>query len=580
MPSANDALPALFLSDDADEIHAAAIAVAALSSGEVLKPEGIHRRTGKPERDGLLCARLFGPIDDGRCLCGKYTAPGGLGTRCDKCGVLCGPSSTRGERWGHIASAVGLVHPRLAPRIALALGLRQSELARVLEYGVVLESDGRLVAPHDDPEIDERGAVRITTLLGDDADLMLSLVPVAPPLWRDTRRDPQDSAYASLVGRNLRLRRLLELNAPQILLDNERRMAQIAWDNLYKVVRKELSERAPIVVAASTTKSRALLQAVYDEPDSDAARHAYAAHLTAEGDLRGEFITSQLVDPRRTRMSQREADLLRRDEARYLAPLARLADRITFRRGFPSSCRSLPAAADDLTADAWSTIEHLESDLPALITSPALRSLTSLTTTDRALLGLCRAHASLPQLHTLQLSLSSSTPPDPDALRTADIFPDLRTLTVVHRSTRGQLDHTWLLGSHLLHDVTRLTLQLAEERLAALDLGAWIRCLAARPRLGSIHLGFGKRLVTFELRRDREWTRLRVVLSSALEQRVALGYGGCASDLLTALTALGPHDVLDVRVDSTGDWYGEELTGLARSLRAHFADTITLPRVG
>ncbi|HEY8377597.1 MAG TPA: hypothetical protein VIK91_13975, partial [Nannocystis sp.] len=91
---------------------AAAAAVGRLSSGQVRKPEGMNRRTGKPEREGLFCARIFGPVDDLRCLCGRLDGPEFAGESCPRCGVLCGERRLRGERWGHIESPIGLVHPR------------------------------------------------------------------------------------------------------------------------------------------------------------------------------------------------------------------------------------------------------------------------------------------------------------------------------------------------------------------------------------------------------------------------------------------------------------------------------------
>jgi len=576
--AANDVLPALFLADDPDEVLAAAAAVERLSCGQLRSADGIHRRTGKPERGGLHCARIFGPVDDGRCLCGKYSAPADRGTCCEKCGVLCASATLRGERWGHVVSAVGLVHPRLAPRIAKALGCTTRELHDVLAFKADLRADGTVTPLAEDYQT--RGPTLIAERLGARAgELLLTRIPVTPPAWRATRRDPQDSAYTALINRCNRLARLIELNAPQIILDNEQLLTQQAWDRLYTAARAELAVRGPIVAATDTARARALLQAVYDDPDSDAARRAYAEHLTREGDLRGEFITSQLANAKRTRPSQREADLLRRDFDRYVAPLTGLVDpNVGFRRGFVSSCKSTFSADQRIDEPAWATVEHLETDNPALIRSPALRSLTSLAVPLRPLVQLARDDVSLPRIHTLQLTIPRCPPPDADALH-ADLLPGLRALTVVHRSPRGGADWTWLTDSGLIQDVERLTLVVAIERLATVDLPGWAAVIAAHPRLASLTIQLGKHLVTCELRRDREWVTLRVLTSRALVECVAMGDESLAQQLSTALTALAPHDVQELRVECPGSWFGDDLTTLASTLRQQFGGAITLPNI-
>ncbi len=579
MPAANDVLPAFFLADDPDEVLAAAAAVASLSSGEIQNPETINRRTGKPERFGLFCARTFGPVDDDRCLCGKYADASHRGTTCEKCGVLCGSSRVRGERWGHLMSPVGLVHPVLAPRIARTLGCSTRELLRVLAYEAELDQGGTVTPITFENE--HRGPLHIAERLGPRADeWLLTRVPVTPPAWRGTRRDPQDELYAKLINRCNRLRRLLELNAPEIINDNERRMTQEAWDRLYAAVRAELAVRGPIVAATDTAPARALLQAVYDDPDNDAARRAYAAHLTREGDLRGEFITSQLANAKRVRPSQREADLLRRDEGRYLAPLTGLVEpSVAFRRGFVAACKTTAAAASHLDEPAWATVEQLETDIPALIRSPALRSLTSLVAPLRALVPLVRDDVTLPRIHTLQLTIPRCPPDDAEALNTGDLLPGLRALTVVHRSPRGGADWTWLTTSRLLQDVERLTLVVALERLATIDLPAWSAVIAAHPRLTSLSIQLGKRILTCEFRRDREWVTLRVITSAAIVERIAMGDASTTQQLTAALTALEPHDVQELRVECPGSWFGEELTALANALRDRFGAAIKLPKV-
>lgn len=575
---ANDVLPAFFLADDPDEVLAAAAALATLSHGHIRLPDGLNRRTGKPERFGLFCARTFGPVDDGRCLCGKYAAPEHHGRVCEKCGVLCGPSTVRGERWGHLESPVGLLHPRLAPRIARHLGCTPAELARVVAYAGQLHPDGRVSPGSVDSE--NRGPDHVADRLGEHATLLLKHVPVVPPAWRGTRRDPQDDAYARLINRCNRLTRLLELNAPEIILDNEKLMTQQAFDRLYEAVRRELAARAPIVVATATPHAQRLLQAVYDDPDSDPARRAYATHLQREGDLRGEFILSMLASPARTRLSDRESDLLRRDFERYLAPLAGLVDpAVTFRRGFIAGCKTTFSADNRLDEPGWSTVEHLETDNHLLVRSDVMRSLVSLALHVNALASLHAAAAVLPRVHTLQLTLPRCPPPQADALRDCHVLPGLRDLTVVHKSTRGPSDFRWLAASPLVHDLERLTVVLALDRLPALALPFWLEFLAARPHLTRVSLTLGKNMLTCELRRDREWIKLRVVASRSFVERVCISDAALGEHLVTALTALGPHDVMDPRVESRGSWFGDELASVAARLQDHFGGLISLPRI-
>src|SRR3569623_443556 len=115
------------------------------SYGEVKKPETINYRTFKPERDGLFCARLFGPIKDYECLCGKYKRMKYKGIFCEKCGVEVTLQKVRRERMGHIALASPAAHiwfmKSLPSRIKLMLDMTLKELERVLyfEYFVVLE---------------------------------------------------------------------------------------------------------------------------------------------------------------------------------------------------------------------------------------------------------------------------------------------------------------------------------------------------------------------------------------------------------------------------------------------------------
>ena len=108
------------------------------SHGEVIKPETINYRTFKPERDGLFCAKIFGPVTDWECLCGKYKRMKYRGVVCDKCGVEVTKSKVRRERMGHIELAAPVSHvwffKGLPSRIGLLLDLTMRELERVLYF--------------------------------------------------------------------------------------------------------------------------------------------------------------------------------------------------------------------------------------------------------------------------------------------------------------------------------------------------------------------------------------------------------------------------------------------------------------
>ncbi|MDD9824899.1 MAG: DNA-directed RNA polymerase subunit beta', partial [Gammaproteobacteria bacterium] len=108
------------------------------SWGEVRKPETINYRTFKPERDGLFCAKIFGPVKDYECLCGKYKRMKHRGVRCEKCGVEVMPAKVRRERMGHIELASPAAHiwylKSLPSRIGLTLDMTLREIERVLYF--------------------------------------------------------------------------------------------------------------------------------------------------------------------------------------------------------------------------------------------------------------------------------------------------------------------------------------------------------------------------------------------------------------------------------------------------------------
>jgi DNA-directed RNA polymerase subunit beta' len=275
------------------------------SNGEVKKPETINYRTFKPERDGLFCAKIFGPVKDYECICGKYKRMKHRGIVCEKCGVEVIQSKVRRERLGHINLATPVAHiwflKSLPSRIGNILDITLKDLERVLyceAYIVIDPGDtgleaGELLTEDRYAELyDEYGEDRFNAGMGGEAVLemlrridvhaiseqlreemrlatseakrkkhakrlkvfeafrgsgnrpewmMLTVIPVLPPDLRplvplDGGRfatSDLNDLYRRVINRNNRLKRLLELNAPEIIIRNERRMLQEAVDALF-----------------------------------------------------------------------------------------------------------------------------------------------------------------------------------------------------------------------------------------------------------------------------------------------------------------------------------------------------------
>lgn len=197
-PTANDVLPDFFLSDDPEAVAAAARALPHLSSGRVTGPAVLDVPAMKPRRDGLLCARIFGPVEDHRCLCGALSSEANAGKVCEQCGVLCGKNGLRHERWGHIDTPVPLLHPVLLPRLARALALDGADVRLIALHRASLGADGSLVRAARSGE--GGGAALRRALAGREAaSLLIDAVPVTPPGWRRGRRNPQETAYEHLL---------------------------------------------------------------------------------------------------------------------------------------------------------------------------------------------------------------------------------------------------------------------------------------------------------------------------------------------------------------------------------------------
>jgi len=295
------------------------------SSGEVLKPETINYRTYKPERDGLFCERIFGPVKDYECHCGKYKRIRYKGIVCDRCGVEVTEKKVRRERMGHIQLVVPVAHiwyfRSLPNKIGYLLGLPTKNLDSIIYYEryVVIQPGAaaeegieklQLLAeeeyldildklPKDNQNLDDTDPDKFIAKMGAEAvyDLLASLdldalsyelrnransdssqqrkndalkrlqvvesfraskhrnrpewmilkiIPVTPPELRplvplDGGRfatSDLNDLYRRVIIRNNRLKRLMEIKAPEVILRNEKRMLQEAVDSLFDNSRK------------------------------------------------------------------------------------------------------------------------------------------------------------------------------------------------------------------------------------------------------------------------------------------------------------------------------------------------------
>jgi len=273
--------------------------------GEIKKPETINYRTFRPEKDGLFCARIFGPIKDYECLCGKYKRMKFRGIICEKCGVEVTKSNVRRERMGHITLATPVAHiwflKSLPSRISLAIDMKLKEVERVLYFENFIVTEPGLTGLKknqllDEEELakyqDEYGEESFTAGIGAEAILeilksinleeeknllietikqtkskvaeersikrlklidsfietgnkpewmILTVVPVIPPELRplvplDGGRfatSDLNDLYRRVINRNNRLKRLMDLKAPDIIIRNEKRMLQESVDALF-----------------------------------------------------------------------------------------------------------------------------------------------------------------------------------------------------------------------------------------------------------------------------------------------------------------------------------------------------------
>ena len=283
------------------------------SYGEVTKPETINYRSFKPEKDGLFCERIFGPVKDWECNCGKYKRIRFRGIVCDRCGVEVTQSKVRRERMGHIDLAVPVTHiwfsHSLPSRIGYLLDLTVRELERVIYYQsyvvidpgntslkkmeIILEDQSYEIEESGKQFVAKMGAEAIRDLLrGIDIEelavslraqvkvetsvqrkkdtlkrlrvieafrqsgnkpewMVLEVIPVIPPDLRPLvpleggrfATSDLNDLYRRVINRNNRLKKLIEIKAPEVILRNEKRMLQEAVDALFDNSRRSRSVR-------------------------------------------------------------------------------------------------------------------------------------------------------------------------------------------------------------------------------------------------------------------------------------------------------------------------------------------------
>ncbi|HRI31997.1 MAG TPA: DNA-directed RNA polymerase subunit beta', partial [Candidatus Kapabacteria bacterium] len=315
------------------------------SHGEVTKPETINYRSFRPEKDGLFCEKIFGPIRDWECACGKYKRIRYKGIVCDRCGVEVTQKSVRRERMGHIMLAVPVVHiwflRSLPSKIAHSLGMPTKDVERIVYYesyvviqpgstGLqkkdLLTEDQYLEVlanlPQNELDMDDEDPRKFIALIGGEAIkemlkrlqplelheelrtevisdismtrkqellkrlrvleafqpradgepnnpewMVLDVVPVIPPDLRPLvpleggrfATSDLNDLYRRVIIRNNRLRRLIDIKAPEVILRNEKRMLQEAVDALFDNSRRSVraeSQRA-LKSLADTLKGKA-----------------------------------------------------------------------------------------------------------------------------------------------------------------------------------------------------------------------------------------------------------------------------------------------------------------------------------
>ncbi len=285
------------------DVLRARAAIGERSHGRITSGALVERRGGQlvAQAGGLGCERIFGPLAELECRCGRYRGAEHAGTCCEKCGVLCGSPALRDVRFAHVELEGGVVHPALAPVIGALLGLDADQVRAVARQEAWFDGT-RVVAAGPDragedwtDHVDESGVHALRQRLAEvdptrlplelaaagvaPSYLLLNATPVIPPgdrplvqLDDPTVRAPQlgpvNEAYRALVVAATRVARLRQLDAPAIVLRNEEGLLQRAFDRLHDAVRG---------AAAPPTKA-------WNEGEARALRIAARAPIEIDGD--------------------------------------------------------------------------------------------------------------------------------------------------------------------------------------------------------------------------------------------------------------------------------------------------------
>ena len=409
------------------------------SHGEVKKPETINYRTLKPERDGLFCAKIFGPIRDYECLCGKYKKMRYKGIKCEKCGVEVTSSKVLRSRMGHIELVTPVAHiwyvNSLPSRIGTLLGIKMKDLERVLYYeAYIVESVGDAFYDTENSKkveifdvlneeqyvslasrFEESGfrarmggevirdllanidLVELLNTLKDEISatnseakkktivkrlkvvesflnsgnrpewMMITNLPVLPPDLRPlvsldggkfAVSDVND-LYRRVINRNARLKRLMELDAPEIIIRNEKRMLQESVDALF-----DNGRRANAVKGANKRPLKSLSEIIKGK------QGRFRQNLLGKRvDFSGRSVI--VVGPK-LRMDQ--CGLPKRMALELFKPhlLARLEE-----KGYATTVKQAKKMIEDKTNEVWECLEEVVEDHPVMLNrAPTLHKLS------------------------------------------------------------------------------------------------------------------------------------------------------------------------------------------------------------
>lgn len=409
------------------------------SHGEVKKPETINYRTLKPERDGLFCAKIFGPIRDYECLCGKYKKMRYKGVTCEKCGVEVTSSKVRRTRMGHIELVTPVAHiwyvNSLPSRIGTLLGIKMKDLERVLYYeAYIVETSGDAFYDNENSKkvekydvLNEEQYVSLDQRFGDsgfkarmggevirdmlaELDLatildqlkieiastnsdakkktivkrlkvvesflnsgnkpewmMITNLPVLPPDLRPLVNldggkfavSDVNDLYRRVINRNTRLKRLMELDAPEIIIRNEKRMLQEAVDALF-----DNGRRANAVKGANKRPLKSLSEIIKGK------QGRFRQNLLGKRvDFSGRSVI--VVGPK---LQMDQCGLPKVMALELFKPhlLARLEE-----KGYATTVKQAKKMIDDRTNEVWECLEEVVKDHPVLLNrAPTLHKMS------------------------------------------------------------------------------------------------------------------------------------------------------------------------------------------------------------